>query len=589
MPAYAARIYTNTGFDRGNVPGTEAALPATGYMDLDAVYEWQNRYNASIRVKTTWESIKDADYMRLGTSPNPTYYIISNITMLNPNTAQLDLILDPLLTAGGLNALNVVGGQVQRAHTNNDQLFANIIPEPWEPSQRREILHKDTISQAGGTGPATGLNIIICTCDLSKAEEYEAIAAQAEGDAGAVIFPKLPTMKGKSPTYYSVKIDETRGAIYDMPNMWAFSLGSRNDPNQENLDRVAALRSMGIESAIVNSYVLPGGSIGDMSEEQGYIKYVNGMYQEWESQMPFKYYPDVKNNKVFALYNTFSIVSMVSGNSAEFEAHDLYTSGEYPIFILKSDPAPNGTVYCQPKTFQGSPCRYYEQAVAGLPWLSAGVLYEGASGGALTLANAQRRNQVERENQRMNNERYDLNEARAGLEAAAGFFGSAVTGDVGGALKSAVGGANSIIDTRMASRQQNYNTQQRMGDNLFSAQKAAENVAPALAFPVDINASSYFGNSFTIYHTTLSLGDVERFDRFLTAYGYAQDKAFMKSDLTNRQKFNYIKTSGAIVTATYASMRENQQIADMFDSGVRVWHVTPNAAALTDNPIKAGE
>lgn len=588
MPAYPTRIYTNTGFDRGNVPGTEAALPATGFLELEAVYKWQDRYNAEIRVKATWDQIKDADYLRIGTPPSAAYYVVTSVRMLNPQTAALMLTADPLMTAGGLSALNVAGGQVERAHAGTDDLFGNIIPEPWTPSQRLEILEKETISQGGGVEAGDNRNLVVCTCDLTKAQEYEAIAAAAAGDAGSVIFPKIPSMQGKSPTYFTVKIDESRGALYDMPNMWVFSLGTRTSPDQDAIDNVAALRSMGIESAIVNSYVLPGGSIGSITEDQGYVKNIIGHYQEWPSGFNYEYAQGVKNKKVFALFNRFTAVSIVSGNSAEFEAHDLYNNDAAPVFIMKADPAPGGTVYLMPKYYQGAPCLYYEQAVAGLPWLTAGVMYEGASGGALTLANAQRRNEVERVNNEYANLRADVSNARATVDTAGGLVKSAFTGDVGGAVSSLYTGANRIIDTEISRSLTNYNSAVRMGDNLFSAAQITENVAPVLAFPMAINASSYFGNAFSVYHTVLSDADVQRFDRFLTMYGYAQDKPLERSDLTNRQNYNYIKTRGALVTATGASMRENQDIADMLDAGVRIWHVTPSAAAMADNPIREG-
>lgn len=588
MPAYPTRIYTNTGFNRGNVPGTEAALPTTGYLELEAVYKWQDRYSAEIRVKATWDQIKDADYLRIGVPPSAAYYVITGVRMLNPQTAALMLTADPLMTAGGLTALNVAGGQVERAHAGTDDLFGNIIPEPWTPSQRLEILEKETISQGGGVEAGDNRNLVVCTCDLTKAQEYEAIAAAAAGDAGSVIFPKIPSMKGKSPTYFSVKIDESRGALYDMPNMWVFSLGTRTNPDQEAIDNVAALRSMGIESAIVNSYVLPGGSIGSITEDQGYVKNIIGHYQEWPSGFNYEYAQGVKNKKVFALYNRFTAVSIVSGNSAEYEAHDLYSDDAAPTFLMKADPAPGGTVYLMPKNYQGSPCRYYEQAVAGLPWLTAGVIYEGASGGALTLANAQRRNQVEQVNNQYSNLQADITKGRLEAEGFANAVGSAWNLDWGGVASSVIGTTGSLIDNEISRNIRNYNSAVRMGDNLFSAARRAENVAPVLAFPVDINASSYFGNAFLVYHTVLSDADVQRFDRFLTMYGYAQDKPLERSDLTNRRNYNYIKTRGALVTATGASMRENQDIADMLDAGVRIWHVTPSAAAMADNPIREG-
>lgn len=594
MPkVYNCRLYSNTGYNTGNVPANAAALPSSGYVETAAVFEWQDKDLGSLKVDATWESVRDIDYLMLGTD-QPQYFVVTAKHMLSPKTAELSLTRDPLISAGGVDNINIIGGWAQRAHTGKDDLFGNTLPEPWQPSQRQKIRQKETISAFGGIAPASLYNIVICTCDLQSVDKYEAAVAKVadEAETGEVVFPLLPTMGNASPTSFAVKVDETAGAVYDLPHLYAFNLGDNKTPT-EAAGKLEILRSMGLESAIVNAYVLPGSCIAAMSESDvgsKYIQAITGVYLKRPMyQMPYEY-ATVKNKKVFALYNKFTVVSITSGNSVEFDAHDLHVDGDtVPTFIFKSDPAPQGTVYCMPYTFDGEECRYYEQAVAGMPWNTAGLVYQGASGGMLTMANAQRANRVTRENLEYSNLRADIDQSRNAADTVLSAIGSAARGDIGGVASSIYGGTNKYVDTEVNRWQNNYNQVARMGDNIFQAQAQAMNVAPALAFPVDINASSYFGNGFAIYQTVLQDNDVQRLDRFLTMYGYAVDKKFDKSDLTNRTKFNYIKTLEALVTSPYASQSDCQAISDMFGAGVRIWHVPPTTTAFDDNPIKAGD
>jgi hypothetical protein len=139
-------------------------------------------------------------------------------------------------------------------------------------------------------------------------------------------------------------------------------------------------------------------------------------------------------------------------------------------------------------------------------------------------------------------------------------------------VDASVGAANFALKTDMSMRESavNYQTQQRI-------------VAPVVAFPQEYGAQAYLGNVFYLYRTRLSDNDMVRADNFFTQFGYAQDKKFEISDLQNRQYFNFIKTRDADIVGN-APLRIRLQCAQLFNSGVRLWHVLPNAAAMYNNP-----
>ena len=621
---YAVTLYFNTGYDKGNIPSNPSVLSNFETATFDAVFEWQNQWNAMIRVRGTWDTAKKADYLRLGSGTDAAYYVIDHVAMRANETAELLLTMDPLNTAGGLSAITVIGGWEQRSHVADDTLFANNIAEPWTPSQPMIIRKKEVIHTQEGV-ISIPHEIIITTCNLDKAKEYEAYVATASdeaGNTGQVVFPKIPNMpKGagfgttvtfpKGPNEYGNIFGDHQ---YGLPHMYAFDMGHGDDTLSE---QVNALRSCGIESAIVNAYVIPGFEVElhytKDTASPHYVYKMEGKTYDYTPEMPYKY-ASVKNNKALALYNKYSIASPSSGNSDEFEAAELAIGGgTAPTWRTKADPAPNGTVYAQPEKFDGMPTQYLEHAVAGMPWLAAGIAYSSASGSTITMANASRAQRSADMTMAANRGRFDLDTAKiqsdrnyANVGRTFNLLGN-ITGLVNTDSKgnksigSPGGIAGSVMDIAQAPVQNAYQDVQRditraemersyqmaMGDRIFGANEAAYNVAPTLAFPVSVNLSSYIGNVFVVWQTTLSDNDLARFDRFLTMYGYAVDRKLDKADLQNRTKFNYVKTSEAQIKSQYASRSVCEMIAEMFNNGVRLWHVAPSASAYDNNPVRS--
>ena len=577
------------------------------------------------------------------------YVIPSPAVQVNDNVAHIPLLLDPLTSIGGIANLSVLAGWTHRAHAGNDDLFSNTIAEPWAPSQPLQIknykvIHTEKELDSNGD-PKPNLRIAVGTCDLSRghyakakivhASEQVANGEDLEGDFMYMTLP-MPADNATQPIVGGVETELQVGAYrgpgtseetytYTLPNLYCFNLD-----NSQVIAGINGVRSIGVESAIIAMYCLPvedAGAIeiahyphndGD-AETSGLIIKLYGKSNTYKPGTPYLYY-DFKNKKAASLFNYFQVTSITSGDSNAFSAADLYVDGETgPTFVTQTDPSPNGTVYCSPTHYEGQPTHRLEQAVAGLPWLNAGFTYTHASGSALALANAKRANAKIEMDRDFNIQGLEQNRNQArwkgGLAIAQDVVGGVsdliqYAGDsllgmsfipgqknsaeapIGSLLDRGFNIANNAVDlvynekhTNRNIAQANANAQYQMGDNLFSAAVNANVTAPSLAFPISVNASAYYGNGFAILQITLRDNDAKRLDDFLSAYGYAQDKSFEKSDLTNRTKHNYIKTSGAEVDCPGAPRWLLGLIGQMFDAGVRIWHSKPSRDNLLNNPI----
>ena len=631
--AYPVRLYFNTGFNRGNVPGAASILDAFNHVDADAVYKFQSRGLATVRLKMTFESVKNADYCRIGNEGAFSYYIIDNIIMYNDVTAELSLILDPLLTAGGLAALTVISGWTKRAHAGSDTIFSNILPEPWAPSQNLVMRNKTTVHDVE-TMENSGLNyqFIVSTVDLTKMENLTAKIAEASDGTtqGTVVWPELPAVT-EGTTFRMPRSTNAYFYVATLPYQVLYAIVPlQTDVNNVILSGVSAARSLGIESAILDSYLIPyddldfsqpsGQQPGTVIQADGKCTWISG--KKWNFSPGFGYnYKTTKNAKAVCLYNTYAITSLATGSSLAFAAQELYSGGDSPDFRGLVDPSPSGTVYLQPTYYEGKQTQRLEQAVAGGPWFRGSLQYQGASGSALTLMSAQRANVSIKMAQEYDNAAYVDKGAKMAIASIGDILGlgsafktgaasipanalpaaspsaysmaSTIGNDAKDVFLASVGSAANLATTLAIDKpalfraaEYSWNTKDKqMGDNLFTANAAANLAAPEISFPFSVNSAAYFGNGFLISQVTLSDNDLARFDDFLTRFGYAQDKKFEASDLTNRTNFNYILTTDANLKAGNAPRSIVEQIEQMFNSGVRVWHVAPSSAAIADNPI----
>lgn len=604
MPAlYTILAFSNTGFNAMNRPASISALPI-GHTEYSAIYEWQDRYLASIRIDATWDAAKKIDYVEIYTPGSPanqhSYYIVNGIEMLSPRTARLLLAYDPILSAGGIANIQVIGGWAKRAHVKEDPMFGNVLPEPWNPSAPLRYVAKEIVIQ--GADNSERRSFVVATCDVSDAHNLKAKVVTAfEAADQYVVYPSLPEMDSSGTKLGFPDLNEAGelegGKVFTLPSMYVFDLGTEQSPNKDVASQVTALQSIGVD-AIQNAYVVPSGAIGLISSDQThFVSFLRGAAEVVTGQDTKYAYGEYvpKNNKVYALYNIFAITSESSGGSNEYAAFDLYNDEESPEFVLISDPSPTGTTYMRPRYYKKALTRATEQAVAGIPWTTAAIMYKGDDGAAITNMQLDRRLAIANEFRTIDiglaNIARNTGMANQIGSSISGFANAPGVGLGKDAAQIATGIFTGTLNDIAAQKQiekLNISTRANIADINFERQMN-DVKAPHLAFPVTVNIASYYGNRFFLTQTGLSEQDMQRLDLWLTSYGYAVDKIFEHDDLDNRQYFNFIQTQDAEVMAANLTETENEQIAEILNAGVRLWHVPPTKAAYQDNPVKQTE
>lgn len=551
---YSIRCYYNTGFNVNNRPADISVLNNAEYRDFPSNYLWQNKDLATTRVKAEWHEISDADYVRIGDA----YYLITGVSMISGQTAEIGLQIDPLLSMGGVSSIDRVSGWTERAHVpaSQDTLFGNVLSEPWAPSQP---LVMDAVEQIGSTTTGDRVNIVQSTVKLDEIEHTAQVYATEAGEIqqGAVTVPLIPPATKRCTfscyAFGTMQFTYPHSSFYfaDNPDVSA----GIND-----------VRSLGIESAILTAYQIPKVFAPTMSnpEFSGAITTLVNMGADKtpSDAMLYRYGSrSVHNAKVYAMYNIYHLLSSCSGDRGEWKAEDLYSGGDKPTFVEYADLSPNGKPFMQPKYYHGAQTKMYQETVKGEAWLRVPLSYTEGSGNLINSTAYMRGLQ-----------RQEAELVVSGVENVYNTAKAALSGNLLGAVENAARGVVDAQRTFMDIQEDavNFQTQQRI-------------IAPEVKFAQEYGAQGYVGNTFWLYRTRLSDSDMERADNFFTQFGYAQDKKFDISDLTNRSYFNFIKTRDADVTGE-APLRIRQQCAALFNSGVRLWHVLPTAAAMTYNP-----
>lgn len=614
---YDVKLYKNTGFDAGNLPANPSVLNNFTADTAPAVYKFQSQGLAEIKLDKTIDEVADVDYVVIGDN----YYIVTGIAMASSHTAIMSLTLDPINTAGGVANIQVVGGWVKRAHTRDDKLFANIIPEPWVPSRQLQMEREDSYNAITEhkyyhlIGVTVDLNWVTKTADV-----YEGIST-----TDATIDVAVPHMEPLRNTTQIIFDTDTESASYSLPNTKLYCVRDGDEIHTDVLQALVTLRSLGIDSAITCSYLIPH----DYGAVILYDNYPESDLDRWSvvsislrsthdrCGMAYNYGQTPKNNKVLALYNTYKVVSNTTTASMEFTASEIASPGETgvpadgasdaPEFRLIRDASPNGCCYMGPRWYEGSKLRYLQQAVQGQQWLNEPIALYGSSGNLVAdvaFARGQSKAAQMTANQAT---MIDYNNTQTHIRnkmAARHDVSNYITGGIGAITDPSVGSVSSAINTYLdmgpnaslrqlaeitgqLSRESLMDTYDwTLGDNLFSHITNTQVVAPDVICPQSPSFQGFFGNTFTLTHTHLAPADVTKFDQYLTMYGYADDRQLEHADLNSRQKFNYILTQNAQLKSLNAPLYIMQMAAQTMDNGVRLWHVAPNAAAYDDNPMR---
>ena len=549
MAVYSITGYFNTGFGSGNIPDSPAVLRLATSKVFPSNWLLQNKDLTTTRLNATWSEVENIDYVAIGNS----YYFVVGIKMQTEVCAELTLQLDGLTTAGGINALSFTDGWCKRAHTGNDTLFANNIPEPFQPAQDLVI---DGVKKIG-TNPLY-YTFISATVDLYNIEKV----ADEYLDSGGGIACYVPTIpKAKFET--EVVISTPQGTTANkLPNTTLYYHTEDNAGGYDDLTpALQTLRSLGLDTAITGSYSVPREWAIFAGYSEG-IRTLHGLGGSEVSGIPYVY-GSAKNKKVYSLFNMYTIIATANGSSVTKDGHILYNNDQSPELFAISNPAPNGYPALQFLYNEGRRCFAMENGVVGESWLNAPIAYGQVSGSLV-----QKQQYANREALQTANRQFDA------VSGIANVIGKAASGDIGGLISGIWGAATSqaMGEVSQMNQRAEFETTQSF-------------VVPEIQFPQGVVNQMATGNGFLVYRVRLSDNDVARLDKFLTMYGYAQSKPLEKSDFTNRRYFNYVQADGVNVGGNIG-LRIREMIAQQLSGGVRIWHTLPNPSYYNNNPIR---
>ena len=569
----SVKAYYNTGLTVGNSLDNILLLDSLGFSSrtFDSIAIKQDRGRINIRINTSYENIKDADYIKI----NNIGYWVTGIVMLNDNVAQVNLQQDYVTTVG-ITGIEVISGWCIRKHVitqQEDEIYYNTLDEPFQPTNRLEIDFGNEIT--GGGTPGVNRVVVVSSIDLANVATLDS-KAYVDSAGDKVLVPQLPTCSSSSTTYVS-HIVGTKQAKVPMTQAYAGS-------DATILQALSTVRSLGVESCIVACYNLPGEWTGTPSSSGSLYTQINDASQNVNSAFNSQW-GTYKNKKVYSgQFQKIVLYSLASGDSVENRVEDIINDSNNIIWFVAADTRFNGNPVCRPLYYHRTQNSKLMSTVNGAKWQQTPITYQGVSGydWALRSRTIQLRRGSEIAGLGILNKGIGmvspaLNTAE-NVDSYAQYSGllkpdlGSVVGPAGGAIGNALGIMNDISSYAYTHDSLNLQTERQLSDI-------------EVQFPRIPSFQDYVGNNFYEMRYRLSDNDMVRFDNFLTAFGYAVDEVLKAECFGGRTHFNYVQARDVALKKSGAPQYLLDGMAKVIESGVRIWHTAPSHTKLLDNPI----
>lgn len=166
---WQARLYYDTGFNSINVPDSEATLvKASGNIRTFSTMDILQRYFLSkVTIRAFEDDVINADYLKIYDENNENkyaFYSINGYNMTSGDVVDLAVVMDPLLSCGGIENIDFLDGMTRRHHVSDDEFGA------YQEEDPLLIPVKIYCTQAGGYGDETDDMIMIA---VSNYEIYQ--------------------------------------------------------------------------------------------------------------------------------------------------------------------------------------------------------------------------------------------------------------------------------------------------------------------------------------------------------------------------------------------------------------------------------
>lgn len=605
---YNTTIYKHTGFNASNIPDSPAAVIAAAgnnFLNLQDSILRQDSGIAYLKVQARWEDIEDADYCKVGNI----YYFVTDIKMINDNVAALQLAEDSLTTLGGVKNITFIDGLVTRRSEPSDaEIFSNNLPENFanrfqlvcetyklDEEVEQKINYTDT------------MKIITSTIDLTQVSD---LADVYVGDATTgdynVVVPSIPSpVPEENATTFTLGSD-----TITPPGVCSF------DFENENIQAaIKKIRALGLENVLVGCYAVPKSFLNARKDTTGKIINILSvphsklhMYDINSKKLAVvygiaDYIP--KNKKCYSILNTVTLYSPISGDTKTFYAYDLDRECAFDLF---ADCTSGGRTYCRPHVINGeetNELNKFNNAVQGGNWTSAPVVLEGQSGSELASS------LMALKRQNMN---YEWNKAVEGgvtgyaFKSASGKISSTSSNMYGYGedklgVREGITGISSVFGglindaSNMAGLFDQPDYQEYLGNaarkimtERLQYEASSKLAPPQMMFTQGTELQLYLGNTFYCIHTHLDVEDLKRLDNYFTAFGVASNEIVEPDVFVSHTNFDYVEIIGATIqdnqTNKLFTRRRVERAQQQLQYGARIWHVKPDRALLTNNPIK---
>lgn len=645
MATYSVTLYKSSGYNVINIPDTPHRLAADATtMTLPSVNILQNRRLNSITVACENADAEDADYIKIGNM----FYAIVDFTMVSVSTCTFQIVEKPLLSVGGVSVssdgtvttnFDILDGITSRCTVADDSWGAYTSEDPLTAPQEPLQIQSEWLNPSGGS-TASGISdapiFRESTVDLSHQLVGLSGNTYTDDETGeSVTVPAtvpLPYVTGVGMQHTDFIVDGTsksNGTGVYVVNDTTVADGQSMSAGQTIEQGTCAIRSLGQENgSIINQWTVPVPFLGGISitsrtgiTGENNINYgtdqvvtsITGASGSLSSTISPDY-TSVKNKRVlYGDYNKYGMITC-AGNSAEFKPEDL--GGETaPSISYKADPRPDGKPYYRFSTINGD-SDFWRNSLSGSNWENVPLVYQGASGSALTRLNFDN----ERRIKSLAKDQYEQNYILSQAQAAAGIADSAINMAAGGSMMMSTAGSGSYAGQVSPGLEGVYNQGQsqmytggggvlsgiagmvgnaiKKGqyEDMYNAQKAnelsglyqaTEVYAPTVNFPYNSDIlRDVKNNGIMIYKYRLSDNDAARVDKLLTMYGYKTAEQLTPAHFGRRQKFDYVACSSVSVTGSYPKWLCDD-IADELKNGIRIWHVKPDSSAYENNPVRS--
>lgn len=637
---WKVRLFYKTGLNTVNILDGPGRLDSAEHLDVPAIDILKGEKLSSVTIKATREQVKEADYMMIWeegeAKTDSFFYTVDDFTPTSKDVQILSVTFDALMTleqrVGGIGNITFSDGITSRVHvpkekdtygtyTEDDPLLTPIRPLEMEIYHVFEDL--DTVEATEGVSKKI---IVESTVSLDYQGQKKEAAVYESGDGSLTVTVPQVFPINQNTDIYMGEAGQPNQPKFTTPATEYFD--AENESVKQGLQ---AVRSLGVEGCILNSYVLPAG-YGIVNQIDGRIIDIHGTGETRVTTIS-RDYATVENKRLlYGDINKLVFASVCSGARVEFMPEDIFLHSDnsdtdkYLRVSISCDCRPNGRPYFSPAFYKDQESSigkfsFYHNPVPGMEWANAPLTYTGQSGSKLT--EIQYNTRMEEMKSGMNaaevgnminlgtglvssltgapsspnvqnpmamsnlngqnvysynmtgRERY---KALQGYNVAMGNYANDIAsyaaGAVGGVINAGVGYAYNDWNIK---RQYELNSRSEY-QKLMIAQKV---VQPEVHFPMSESLRDFLGNHLVILRYTYATEDIPEIDKRLNMYGYRLTKNLEGTDFTNRSKFNFVAVSNVTITGDQP-MWLRELAASQLQAGVRVWHQLPDISAYTD-------